>query len=29
MDDARWHRLVVAHEAEILILRHRLERSAG
>jgi hypothetical protein len=29
MDDARWHRLVVAHEAEILILRHRLERSAA
>jgi len=29
MDDARWRRLVVAHEAEILILRHRVERSAA
>ena len=29
MDDARWHRLVVAHDAEILILRHRLERTAA
>jgi hypothetical protein len=27
MDDERWHRLVVAHEAEILLLRHGIERS--
>lgn len=25
MDDERWRRLVVAHEAEILLLRHRIE----
>jgi hypothetical protein len=25
MDDDRWHRLVVAHEAEIVLLRHRIE----
>ena len=25
MDDDRWHRLVVAHEAEIMLLRHRIE----
>lgn len=25
MDDQRWHRLIAAHEAEILILRHRLQ----
>ena len=25
MDDDRWQRLVAAHEAEILLLRHRLE----
>jgi hypothetical protein len=29
MDDERWHRLVVAHEAEILLLRHGIERSAA
>lgn len=29
MDDARWQRLVVAHEAEILLLRHRIESSAA
>jgi hypothetical protein len=29
MDDDRWHRLVVAHEAEILLLRHGIERSAA
>ena len=29
MDDARWQRLMVAHEAEILLLRHRIERSAA
>ena len=29
MDDARWQRLVAAHEAEILLLRHRIERSAA
>jgi hypothetical protein len=27
MDDERWRRLVVAHEAEILLLRHGIERS--
>lgn len=27
MDDARWAQLVAAHEAEILLLRGRLERS--
>ena len=25
MDDRRWHQLVVAHEAEMLLLRHRIE----
>jgi hypothetical protein len=25
MDDRRWHRLVVAHETEVLLLRHRIE----
>ena len=25
MDDERWRQLVVAHEAEILLLRHRIE----
>jgi hypothetical protein len=25
MDDERWRRLVVAHEAEVLLLRHRIE----
>ena len=29
MDDARWRQLVVAHETEILLLRHRIERSAA
>jgi hypothetical protein len=29
MDDERWRRLVVAHEAEILLLRHGIERSAA
>ena len=29
MDDARWRQLVVAHEAEILLLRHRIERAAA
>jgi hypothetical protein len=29
MDDLRWRRLVVAHEAEIHLLRHRIERSAA
>lgn len=29
MDDERWRRLSVAHETEILILRERIERSAG
>ena len=29
MDDDRWHRLAVAHEAEILLLRHGIERSAA
>jgi hypothetical protein len=29
MDDDRWRRLVVAHEAEILLLRHGIERSAA
>jgi hypothetical protein len=29
MDDTRWQRLVVAHEAEILILRHRIEGAAA
>lgn len=28
MDEDRWRRLVVAHEAEILMLRHRIESSA-
>jgi hypothetical protein len=25
MDDERWRRLAVAHEAEVLLLRHRIE----
>jgi hypothetical protein len=25
MDDERWRQLVVAHEAEVLLLRHRIE----
>lgn len=25
MDDERWHRLVVAHETEVLLLRRRIE----
>lgn len=25
MEDGRWHRLVVSHEAEVLLLRHRIE----
>jgi hypothetical protein len=29
MDDERWHRLVVAHEAEVLLLRRRIEASTG
>jgi len=29
MGDDRWHRLVVAHEAEILLLCHGIERSAA
>ncbi|MCZ7589977.1 MAG: hypothetical protein M5U27_14200 [Gaiella sp.] len=29
MDDERWRRLAVAHEAEILLLRHRIEASSG
>lgn len=29
MDDERWRRLVVAHEAEILLLRHRIESAAS
>jgi len=29
MDDERWRRLIVAHEAEILLLRHRIESSAS
>ena len=28
MDDDRWHRLAVAHEAEILLLRHGIEGCA-
>lgn len=28
MDDERWRRLIVAHEAEILILRHRIGSAA-
>ena len=27
MDDERWRRLAVAHEAEVLLLRHRIEAS--
>jgi hypothetical protein len=27
MDDERWHRLAATHEAEILLLRGRIERS--
>ena len=29
MDDERWRRLVVAHEAEILLLKHRIESAAS
>lgn len=29
MDDDRWHRLVAAHDAEVLLLRERIERSAA
>ena len=29
MDDERWRRLTVAHDAEMLMLRARIERSAG
>ena len=29
MDDERWHRLVVAHETEVLLLRRRIETWAG
>lgn len=29
MDDERWRRLAVAHEAEILLMRHRIEASAA
>lgn len=28
MDDERWLRLMIAHEAEILILRHRIESAS-
>jgi hypothetical protein len=28
MDDERWRRLVIAHEVEILLLKHRIERAA-
>ena len=28
MDDDRWHRLAVAHEAEVLLLRRRIETSS-
>jgi hypothetical protein len=28
MDDDRWRRLVVSHETEVLLLRHRIETSA-
>jgi hypothetical protein len=29
MDDDRWKRLVVAHEAEVMLLRHRIETVAA
>ena len=29
MDDERWRRLAVAHEAEVLLLRHRIETSSA
>ena len=29
MDDDRWHRLVAAHDAEVLLLRERIERSVA
>jgi hypothetical protein len=29
MDDERWRQLVVAHEAEVLLLRHRIEASSA
>ena len=29
MDDDRWHRLIAAHDAEVLLLRQRIERSAA
>ncbi len=29
MDDDRWRRLTVAHAAEILLLRHRIERRSS
>jgi hypothetical protein len=29
MDDDRWHRLVAAHEAEVFLLRERIERSVA
>jgi hypothetical protein len=29
MDDERWRQLVVAHEAEVLLLRHRIETSGS
>jgi hypothetical protein len=29
MDDGRWERLVAAHDAEVLLLRERIERSAA
>jgi hypothetical protein len=29
MDDDRWRRLIAAHDAEVLLLRERIERSAA
>jgi hypothetical protein len=28
MDDERWRRLIVAHETEVMLLRHRIEASS-